>query len=309
MRIFVYTSLDKTLQSYLLEQVPPEAEVFFGDDGGAPQQVLFSSADILLGNPPTDWFDNTPGKLKFWQLDSAGFDQYQHINLRIAIANMGDFFAASCAETMIAGILALYRGLPQLIRLQDQRIWEGNKIRKTLDLLGNKNILILGTGSIGLTVKKMLQGFGCKIKTTARQNPLADFYTIEEVLAALPKSDLVINTLPGTADNYVTQPFFDAMREGSVYATVGRGNTTDEAALTTALLSGKLAGAVLDVTETEPLPADNVIWTMENVILTQHTGGGYGGERKGKVDRFIANLNQYLNNEDIDNRVDLRKGY
>jgi len=310
MKLFIYTTLNDESKLELHRRVPSEAELIFKTDlPESEQKDSFNSAEILMGNPPPEWLQTPPSGLKFWQLDSAGFDRYQDIKLSIPVANMGAFFARKCAETMVGGILAFYRGIHHLIRLQSMKEWKGKQIRPTLDLLGNKRALILGSGAIGLSVKYILEGFGCPTKNTARQNPIADFHSVEEVLNALPETDLVINTLPGTAKNYVSSHFFDAMHQGSVYASVGRGKTTDEQSLIAALESGKLAGAVLDVTEKEPLPQNNPLWLMENVILTQHTGGGHQHEEEGKVERFISNLNRFLNKEKIEDRIELSKGY
>ena len=144
---------------------------------------------------------------------------------------------------------------------------------------------------------------------TARRNPIADIHTFEELLTILPETDLVINTLPGGLDKYVSAQFINAMKPASLYASVGRGSTTDEEALIAALQAGKLAGAVLDVTEQEPLPETSPLWDMENVILTQHTGGGYIAEEEGKVEQLIRNVNRLLKGEEIEHRVDLTKGY
>ncbi len=222
---------------------------------------------------------------------------------------MGDFFAMACAETMVAGILALYRGLPTLLRLQDAKSWQGKKVRFTLDLLSEKTALVLGAGTIGKATKKILEGFGTQVKMTARQNPEADIHSKEELFQRLPQADIVVNTLPGNAGKYVSAEFIRQMKKGSIYANVGRGTTTDEQALISALQEGHLAGAVLDVTETEPLPQDSPLWQMENVLLTQHTGGGQANEVERKIDRFLANLKRFLAGEEILGQVNLSQGY
>ena len=99
------------------------------------------------------------------------------------------------------------------------------------------------------------------------------------------------------------------MSPGSVYANVGRGTTTDEPALIAALQSSQLGGAVLDVTATEPLPADSPLWTLPNVLLTQHTGGGQPDEDAGKVAQFLRNLDLFLAGKPVANAVVLGRGY
>jgi glyoxylate/hydroxypyruvate reductase len=310
MKLFVYTSLDKALQSYLREELPAAVEPLFKDE--LPDSQLtdaFRTAEIIMGNPPVEWFEPIPSRLAFWQLDSAGFEKYRHLNIKAPVANMGDFFARPCAETIIGGILAFYRDIPLLVRCQDKKQWLGSRIRPHLDLLGNKKVVILGAGSIGQAVKQMLTGFGSQVKMTARRNPTADIHSFDELLEALPETDLVINTLPGGLDKYVSAQFIQTMKTASLYASVGRGSTTDETALVHALQTGKLAGAVLDVTEVEPLPERSPLWEMENVILTQHTGGGYKTESEGKISQLIRNVNRLLKGEEVENQVNLSQGY
>ena len=310
MRVFIYTDLDQSLQDELRAKLPVESDLTFKSNLSESEiHHAFKSAEVILGNPPPSWFKEPLPSLKFWQIDSAGFNQYQHIKLDILIANMGDLFSQDCAETIIGGILAFYRGINHLIRFQIDKEWKAPMIRPSMESLGDKRVLILGSGTIGLAVRRALAGFGCQIKTTARNNPIADFHSFKETIKALPETDLVINTLPGAADHYVSKIFIDAMRQGSVYANIGRGNTTDEDALIAGLESGKLAGAVLDVTEKEPLPADNPLWGMKNVILTQHTGGSGKEEVIGRVERFISNFYQFIRNERIDDRIELQAGY
>lgn len=310
MRILVYTILNEQQRHHLKEELPKDSELIFKSELTDEQfATAFDTAEIILGNPPVSLFKKSPSKLRFWQIDSAGFDQYQDLKLSIPVANMGTFFALSCAETIVGGILCFYREIHQLIRLQSAKKWEGKQIRTKLQGMQHKNVLILGSGAIGIAVKNLLSGFGCHIRTTARKNPAADLHRQEDILAILPEIDIVINTLPGTAEKYVSDSFFEALKPGCLYSNVGRGNTTDEKALQSALENGKLSGAVLDVTEVEPLPEDHVFWDMKNVILTQHTGGGDQYETEGKLQQFITNINRFIEDVPLQDLVNLKQGY
>jgi len=310
MTLFVYTSLDPANRASLRQQLPPDLEAVFANERPPEAQAAaFQQADFLLGNPPPTWFAPHAPALRFWQLDSAGFERYAALRLPFPVANVGDYFAWPCAETIVAGILGLYRHIHELAVLQSRREWVGAPIRPRLSLLRGKRVVILGAGAIGLAVRQQLNGFGCAVRLLARTNPLAELHTPEELKAALPTTDLVINCLPGTVPGFFSAELVEAMRPGSVYASVGRGNTTDEPALIRALQTGHLGGAVLDVTATEPLPADSPLWTLPNVILTQHTGGGQQHEDAGKVDIFLANLRRFQQDEPLENRVELARGY
>lgn len=310
MIVYIHRQLNDSVNKYLAGHLPQNMTAVFRTAIGAEeQQQAFKSADFILGNPPREWFSAAPPALKFWQLSSAGFSEYEGMQSPVPVANMGDFFARPCAETIVGGILAFYRGIHTLTRLQLQKKWQGEKVRTSLRLLGDQQAIILGAGAIGKLVKEMLLGFGCKVRLTARTNPAADIHSREELLQALPETSLVVNTLPGSATKYVTAAMLKALPPQAIYASVGRGETTDENALIKALQEGRLAGAVLDVTEEEPLPESSPLWQMENVLLTQHTGGGKADELMGIAQQFIDNLHHYLHKEPLENSIELSRGY
>jgi glyoxylate/hydroxypyruvate reductase A len=310
MKILVYTKLDANTQKQLTDGIDQAEEIKFAFNLTERELLkTLSDADIVIGNAPIERWSANHENVKFWQLDSAGFDQYKELDLNFPIANMGDYYARNCAETIVTGVFSFYRGIPTLVNLQQEKKWVGSKIRKELQSIAGKKIVILGAGAIALYAKEMLLGFGCSVKLTARKNPKADIFSREELLKTLAQTDVVINTLPGSAEKFVDSEFIEAMKKGSVYANVGRGNTTDEDALIDALQIGKISGAILDVTDTEPLPTDSKLWEMEQVILTQHSGGGDQYELEGKVDHFIKNVNQFIAGETPDDLIDLKRGY
>lgn len=310
MQLFINTNLNDKLKAELRQQLPADVTATFRNElPQEEQQAAFQSANVVLGNPPAAWFADPLPNLKFWQLDSAGFDGYKNAQINATVANMGDYFAWPCAETMLAGILAMYRRIPELAILQSRSEWVGAPIRDRTGLLRQKRVVILGTGTIGQAVRQMLTGFNCAVKMLARTDPQADLHSADELKAVLPQTDIVVNCLPGTATGFVSADLIGAMHPGSLYANVGRGSTTDEPSLIRALQSGQLGGAVLDVTATEPLPADSPLWTLPNVLLTQHTGGGQPDEDAGKVGLFLRNLPRFLAGQPLENGVDLGRGY
>ncbi|OUJ75815.1 D-2-hydroxyacid dehydrogenase [Hymenobacter crusticola] len=310
MQLFVYSAFSEASQRRLQQALPADVTITFRTNLPEEQQrPLFEQADVLFGNPPAAWLTDAAPALQFWQIDSAGFERYAQLHLGAAVANLGDFFAWPCAETIVAGILAWYRHIPELAVLQVQKKWVGSPVRLKLGLLRGKRVVILGAGAIGQAVAQQLSGFQCEVKFLARTNPQAQLRSVEELKAALPQTDLVVNCLPGSADKFFSAELIEAMPPGSLYASVGRGNTTDEAALLAALQADKLGGAVLDVTAQEPLPVDNPLWSLPQVLLTQHTAGGQPGEEDGRIDQFLANLRRFQQGEPLENPIDLSKGY
>ena len=310
MRLFVYSPLPEPSRALLQQGLPETTTVqYVSDLPAAQQEAACQQAEVVFGNPPPAWLAGALPNLRLWQLDSAGFDRYQGLAVAAPVANMGDYFAWPCAETIVAGLLALYRALPELVRLQAEARWVGAPIRERVGLLRGKRVMILGAGTIGQAVRQQLSGFGCQVQLLARTDPQAQLHSRDDLLAALPHTDIVVNCLPGSADNFFTGKEFEALPVGSFYASVGRGNTTDEPALLAALQTGHLGGAVLDVTATEPLPASHPFWAMPQLLLTQHTGGGQPQEADGKVARLLRNLTLLQAGQPLENLVELSRGY
>ncbi|TDN37836.1 D-2-hydroxyacid dehydrogenase [Hymenobacter sp. UV11] len=308
MRLFVYSPLPDDLRAHL-HQALPTATITHAADQPAGSLANLQQATVLFGNPPREWLAQDLPNLQLWQLDSAGFDRYQGLAVAAPVANMGDYFAWPCAETMVAGLLALYRALPELARLQAEQRWVGAPIRARMGLLRGKRVVILGAGTIGQAVRQQLSGFGCAVQLLARTDPQAQLHSREELLAVLPTTDIVVNCLPGSAQDFFAADLIAALPPHSIYASVGRGNTTDEPALIAALQAGRLAGAVLDVTATEPLPPGHPLWTLPTVLLTQHTGGGQPDEAAGKVAQLLRNLHRLQAGQPLENQVELKRGY
>jgi glyoxylate/hydroxypyruvate reductase A len=311
MRLFVYPDLPEALRAQLCEGLPADVTILYSNDLPAGQQAgECQRAELIFGNPPPEWLAAGPlPHLRLWQLDSAGFDGYRELAVAAPVVNMGDYFAWPCAETMVAGLLALYRALPELARLQAEQRWVGAPIRGRVGLLRGKRVVVLGAGAIGQAVQQQLSGFGCPVQLLARTDPQAQLHSRADLLAALPHTDIVVNCLPGSADKFFTAQEFAALSPGSIYASVGRGNTTDEDALIESLRAGKLGGAVLDVTATEPLPVGHPLWTLPNVLLTQHSGGGQPAEMEGKIAQLLRNVAHLQAGQPLENLVNLTRGY
>lgn len=310
MRIFVITPANTADREFLFKQLPKSYDVVFKEDLPEEKQFdAFAAADILMGNAPIAWLERKNDHLKWWQLESAGFDKYANLKADFLTTNVGNYYAQPCAETIVGGILALYRKIDTLAVLQQAKNWIGIPLRVEMKLLSHQQVVILGAGEIGRCVKQILQGFNCHITVLAKNNPEADIHSAEELKAILPKTDLVISCLPGTADNFFTKEMISLMKREAVFANVGRGNTVDEKALTKALTENHIEGAVLDVTEIEPLPQENPLWNLPNVLILQHTGGGQRNEHRGKFKIFLKNLTRFENGDELENLIELGKGY
>jgi glyoxylate/hydroxypyruvate reductase len=175
LRIFIYTPFSEASRKHILQtlQLTTTCEVVFSADlAEADALPYMRHCHVLMGNPPVQWFTGDLNELRFWQLDSTGFDQYRQLNIGTAVANMGDLYSQPCAETIVSGILAYYRHLPQLLQAKEQKQWVGRAIRPQLDLLRSKVVLLLGAGHIAMAIKNILEGFGCLIRISASLWPI-----------------------------------------------------------------------------------------------------------------------------------------
>ena len=278
------------------------------DDDENPEPE-FNQCNIIFGNVPAHWLEQNP-QLRWIQLESVGFGEYRSLDWssleqRIAMTNLAGFFSDQVAETVLAGILSHYRGIDQLVLLRQQQRWVGDPIREGLRCLRDAKIVLFGFGSINRRIAELLQPFGCKTTSFGRKWDPAALDT------ALQQSDIVISTVPETD---LTVGVFNHKRlallgASGVFVNAGRGSVVDEAALADVLQSGTLGGAVIDVTEDEPLPPMHPLWTTPNTILTQHSGGGSLDELDRKIDVFEKNLALFQNGQPLMNVVDFNRGY
>ena len=313
MKIYVDTPFKDEYKKLLVTSAPDDTFIFKEDLASSKEQedMLFK-ADILLGNPKPVELVAKATNLKWIQLYSTGFEYYRNIKIPAVITNMQDYYSQPCAETAVGGIMALYRGMDLFGVLKDKKAWVGYTLRANLQLLMNKKVIILGFGNIGRRVNKILSGFDCEIKIYARTAPEASIRTAKELEEAVKWADIVIGCLPGTAETkgFYTTTMIQNMKPGSVFCNVGRGNLVqDEMALVDALKTGKIGGAVLDVTEEEPIPEGHPLWDCPNTILSQHSGGGNITEYEGIANFFLENLQRFKKNETLLNQVDFNRGY
>lgn len=224
-------------------------------------------------------------RLRFVQLTSAGLDRVPAERLRaggVRLCNARGVYSVPMAEFALTGVLALYKQSRFFTDAQRERRWEK---RRDLRELCGRHVTVLGCGSVGTECARRFAAFGCRV-TGVDLYPRPDaaceaVLPLERLDERLPETDILTLTLPLTPE---TRHLIQAERlallpEGAVVVNISRGAVLDEAALCAALRAGRLSGAVLDVFEQEPLPADSPLWAMDNVILTPHNS--FVGEGNG----------------------------
>ena len=305
MKIYIHTKFQDPEIQLFKDALSPKYKVIIGKGQDSEEnKTQFLDSEICYGNPPLDWLTETT-QLKWLQLNTTGFDQYLSLkDFDFQFTNLKGYFGLSVAETTVAGILGVYRKIDELARLQTLAKWIGNPIRENLYLLSKKKVLVLGSGAIAQKIKQLLSGFEC-------ETTLLDSKTVSQIADYLPLTDILISTLPETTETkgLVSKEYLEMLNSTALFVNVGRGTNVDEQALIEILQTKRIMGAVLDVTEIEPIPTESPLWEMENVLLTQHSSGGWNEESSGKVKFFLENLERFEKGDELLNTVDLAKGY
>jgi phosphoglycerate dehydrogenase-like enzyme len=217
-------------------------------------------------------------KLKWVQALGTGVDgiiDQPLLPAHVIITNIRGIHGEAVSEAAIAGMLALGRRLPESIRNQDQRKW----VRWPTKLVDRKTVGIYGIGLIAEALAPRCKALGMTvIGFTSTKRTVAGFdrmHLRSELIAVADTLDFLVLLVPFSEEtrNVIDARVFAAMKRGSYFVNLARGGIVDEDALMEALDSGQLAGAALDVFQTEPLPPAHPLWSMKNVIVTPHLGG------------------------------------
>lgn len=304
MKVYIHPVLNEAEKDYFLTHVSNTLELTFND--GSHQFELCKDADIAIGNFNTDWIESM-GNLRTILLDSVGIDnfngyQWKESNL-VSVHNLNDFFSTPVAEEVVASLLSVYRQLPSLKQAQQQSEWVKDSVRPTKRLLAEANVLLVGYGNIGKRIEQLLIPFGCQIATFDQ----AEMHQggKQRLIETVADHDVIISTIPANAatESIFDQALFVAMRPGATFINVGRGQVVDEVALGDKAAADATFNACLDVTIQEPLNPASILWQLNNVHLTQHTGGGSTNENYKKIDIYISQINRLLSGQALINKI------
>jgi phosphoglycerate dehydrogenase-like enzyme len=268
--------------------LPEDTVVPYSAREPLPEEHLDAEALVAWGNAADQLADAARRLAKLrWVQDlaagpgatlSAGFAD------DVVITSGRSLHDRTVAEHTLALTLAAARHLNVAVRAQIGHRWAREigglqplDNARGLTTLRDARVTIWGYGSIGRTLAPLLSTLGATVRgvaRTARQD--GDVEVVDDIDAVLPTTDVLISILPGVA---ATERALDARRlallpAAAWFVNVGRGSTVDEDALAAALHEGRLAGAALDVTAVEPLPASSPLWDLPNLIITPHAAGG-----------------------------------
>ena len=217
--------------------------------------------------------------------------------------------ATSVAEFAVMTMLTVAKGYRAVVRAQDRSEWLGHA-PGTRELAGS-TALILGQGAIGQALDRILQGFGVAT-TVVRRRAGEGALGPGEWQARLGEFDWIVLALPGTAETrgLIGAAELAAMKREAVLVNFARVDVVDEPALIAALHEERIAAAVPDVTDPEPLPPDHPLWRLDNAHITMHLSGiPTQASLQRAVERFARNCRHFRDGAPLEAQVDLRLGY
>ncbi len=283
----------------------PDQEIEIWDY--SPESLNASTADrctfyvptYMSGKRPIEVSKKMPN-LEVIQLLTAGVDGVSAlIDENVTLCNAKGVHDASTAELTVALALNARRGLDKFHRNQLSQLWSSISYSS----LADSKVLIVGYGSIGHAVEQRLLPFEVEITKVTRTKH-ENTYPMEDLPNLLGDADIVILLVPLTTE---TRAFFDykmlrAMKDGAILINVARGQVVNTDDLVEALKSRNIFAA-LDVVDPEPLPADHVLWRLDNCIITPHVGGNSTAFLRRAHQLVVSNLNRYLRGDALLNVI------
>ena len=288
-----------------ISEVVPDAQIYLAESSQELIDAAFD-ADVLVcwttfgGHYIAEKYTLWDKNLKWVHSLSAGIEglmctQTGRIpNLRYSTSS--GIHGIPMAEHTLALMLMLSHKFPALIKNQMQSKWE----RPYPDELFGKTLAIVGAGKIGQLIAKRAKAFDMEVIGVKRTpTPLPNFdqmYSSAQVDDALRQADYVVRTIPANSENekFMNADRFHAMKHSAYFLNVGRGMCCDQEALVQALTDGSIAGAALDVTTPEPLPAESPLWEIENVIITPHVSAETPKYMERAIQQFCKNIPLFL---------------
>jgi phosphoglycerate dehydrogenase-like enzyme len=255
------------------------------------------------------------GQLRWVHALSTGVDAFLRLGLQergIILTNSRGVHANQMTEHIFAFMLSFVRLFPRFVLQQRESNWK----RWDIDTLAGKTLGIAGLGSIGQELARRAKAFNMTVIGT-KKNPtpvdcVDEVLSSEELHRMLPRVDFLVIIVPSTKETHhlIGREELSLLKSSAYLINMARGDVVDQEALIEALKEKKIAGAGLDVTTPEPLPPDAELWTLDNVLITPHMGGGAPDYLKITTDIFCLNLSDYIKGDVPSlNLVDQNRGY
>lgn len=292
----------------------PQVRTIIAPDPARLEQHIGEADALLAFRFPVEVFDKAK-KLRWFQCTGAGVDSMTSIRDRaghITVTNARGIHGDIIADYVMAGATMLHWNFRRLLREQAGRKWNPSYVTP----LAEKTLGVVGLGSIGATIARRAKSAGMTV-VGSKRDISAPVDGVDRLFASaalrdlLPLCDFVVLAVPATAETVglIGAAEIACMRRDAFLINIARGNAVVEAELVKALQEGTIAGAMLDVFEHEPLPQDNPLWDLSNVIVTPHVAGSPNNYTERAFAVVGDNIDRFLKGQPLKNVVDLKRGY
>jgi phosphoglycerate dehydrogenase-like enzyme len=333
MQLVIYPAVEPERLARISEAAGPMRVVNAADEAEALQHM--PTADAFFGKI-TPGLLACAGQLRWVQAPTASLEHYVFPELvahRCVLTNMRGLFSDVIAEQVLGYLLCFVRNLHRYVLQQARGVWAPiggeearvafatgpgvvNAIDRAHRHLGDGTLGVVGLGSIGSEVARLARAFGMRVRAVdpvrTEAPEVEALWPVERLPELLAWSDFVVIAAPHTpaTAKMFRRDQFRQMKRTAYLVNVGRGAIVDLADLTAALQAGEIAGAALDVFETEPLPADHPLWGMgERVILTPHVAGYSPRIAERHLGVLLDNVRRFVRGEALRNVADKERWF
>ena len=307
------THFEKAFQK--APEIKEKVDIFFDWDEENFKSSMSNSDILLAWNFPTSNLEKVSPNLKWIHCISAGINHlipldWMHENL--VLTNNSGIHAKKAGEYGLMSVLMLQNHLPKIITNQ--------KNKKFVSLFSNpiagKTIVVIGTGSLGGSMIKLLSSLGAKIIGVNKKGGSVDgcskIYTIDKIDNILPLADILYLALPETPEtkNLINRERLNLLKPTCGIVNIGRQSAMDYDTLCEKLTNNELAGAILDVFEPEPIEINSKLWDTPNLVITPHVSSDDGKSYvRLTLDLFVKNLKLFIENKPLVNQIDKKLEY
>ncbi len=331
MKLVIYPPIDEERLAKIVEAAGPMTVANPADYAEALREIV--DAEAFYGKITPDLLAAAT-RLQWVQTLTASLEHYMFPELvehPCRLSNMRGLYSDVIASQVFGYLVCFARNLHHYIRQQSEARWEavggeaartgiatGPVVQSAIDRahmhLQDATLGVVGLGEIGLEVARYAVAFRMRVLAVdPLEKPTPEgveaVWPLERLRDLLAQSDFVVVAAPHTpeTEKMFLRAQFQQMKQTGYFVNIGRGATVDLADLTAALEAGEIAGAALDVFETEPLPSEHPLWKMENVIITPHVAGLAPRIAERHLDVLLENVRRFAHGEQLKNVVNKAK--
>ena len=296
-------------------KIKKQVDFFIDWDEDNFKSSMSSSEILLTYDFPIKNLKEIAPNLKWIHCTAAGVEHLSPFNWasdKVIITNSSGVHATKAGEYGLMSVLMLQNHMPKIITNQ--------KNKEFISLFSNpivgKNIVLIGTGSLGSSMAKLVEPLGANIiGVNKRGKPVvgcSKVITIDKLDTVLPEADILYLALPETSEtkNLINKKKLDLLKTTCGIVNIGRQSVLNYEALCEKLNNQEIAGAILDVFETEPIESNSKLWHTPNLVITPHVSSDDNGNYvKMTLDLFVKNLKLFIANKELVNQIDKTQGY